>query len=96
MENKKNDREKENCFNEKKKTTEEITVVTQKYEQFQTLYDTLDSEFVSAIKLAKEKDDITLVVTGNVLKRKSEEAFEDARKLQETIVLLKEIRQKVQ
>ena len=49
---------------------------------------------MSAIKLAKEKDDITLVVTGNVLKRKSEEAFEDVRKLQETIVLLKEIRQR--
>ena len=36
-ENKKNDREKENCSNEKKKITEEIAVVTQKYEQFQKL-----------------------------------------------------------
>ena len=50
------------------------------------------SEFVSAIKPAEEKNDITLVVKGNALKRRSEEAFEDAKKLQETIVLLKEKR----
>ena len=42
LENKKNNREKENCSNEKKKITEEIAVVTQKYEQFQKLYETLD------------------------------------------------------
>ena len=95
-ENKKNDREKENCSNEKKKITEEIAVVTQKYEQFQKLYETLDSEFVSAIKLAEEKNDMTLVVKGNALKRRSEKAFEDAKKLQETIVLLKEKCQKMQ
>ena len=86
LENKKNDREKENCSNEKKKITEEIAVVTQKYEQFQKLYQTLDSEFVSAIKLEEEKNDMTLVVKGNALKKRSEEAFEDAKKLQETIV----------
>ena len=53
LENKKNDREKKNCSNEKKKITKEIAIVTQKYEQFQKLYGTLDSEFVSAIKLAE-------------------------------------------
>ena len=42
LKNKKNDREKENCSNEKekKKITKEISVVTQKYEQFQKLYET--------------------------------------------------------
>ena len=75
--------------------TEEIAVITQKYEQFQKLYGTLDSGFLSAIKLAEEKNDMTLVVKGNVLKRRSEEALEDAKKLQETIVLLKEKRQKM-
>ena len=55
-------------------------MVTQKYEQFQKLYETLDSEFVSAIKLVEEKNDMTLVVKGNALKRRSEEAFEDAKK----------------
>ena len=40
LENKKNDTEKENCSNEKKKIIEEIAVVTQKYEQFQKLYET--------------------------------------------------------
>ena len=37
-----------------------------------------------------------LVVKRNALKRGSEEAFEDAKKLQETIVLLKEKCQKMQ
>ena len=96
LENKKHDGEKENCFNEKKKITREIAVVTQKYEQFQKLYEALDSEFVSAIKLAEEKNDMTLVVKGNALKRRNKEAFEDAKKLQEIIVLLKEKCQKMQ
>ena len=47
LENKKNDREEEICSNEKKKITKEIAVVTQKYEQLQKLYQTLESEFVS-------------------------------------------------
>ena len=96
LENKKNDREKENCSNGKKKITEEVVVVTQKYEQFQKLYETLDSEFVPAIKRVEEKNYITLVVKGNALKRRSEKAFKDAKKLQEAIVLLKEKRQKMQ
>ena len=65
-------------------------------EQFQKLHETLDSESVSAIKLAEEKNDMTLFSKGNALKRRSEEAFEDAKNLQETIVLLKEKRQKMQ
>ena len=79
FQNKKNGRQKENHFNEKKKITKEIAVVTQKYEQFQKLCKTLNSEFVSAIKLAEEKNDMTLVVKGNALKRRSEEAFEDTK-----------------
>ena len=35
---------------------------------------------MSAIKLVEEKNDMTLVVKGNALKRRSEEAFEDAKK----------------
>ena len=49
-----------------------------------------------AIKQVEEKNYITLVVKGNALKRRSEKAFEDAKKLQEAIVLLKEKRQKMQ
>ena len=79
----------------KKKITEQIVVVTQKYEQFQKLYETLHSEFVSAIKLAEEKNDMTLATKGNALKRKSDEAFEDANKIQEVIVLLKEKSQRI-
>ena len=54
LESKENHKEKENCS----------TDVTQKYEQFQKLYETLDSEFVSAIKIAEEKNNLTLVVKG--------------------------------
>ena len=96
LENEKNDRKKENCSNKKKNITEEIAVVTQKFKQFQKLYETLDSEFLSTIKLAEEKNDMTLVVKGNTLKRRSEKVFEDAKELQETIVLLKEKRLKMQ
>ena len=39
---------------------------------------------------------MTLVVKGNALKRRSEEAFEDAKIFQEIIVLLKEKRRKMQ
>ena len=43
--------------------------------KFWKLYETLDSEFVSAIKLTEEKSDATLVVKGSTLKRRSKEAF---------------------
>ena len=79
----------------KKKITEQIVVVTQKYEQFQKLYEILHSEFVSAIELAEEKNDMTLATKGNALKRKNDEAFEDANKIQEVIVLLKEKSRKI-
>ena len=77
LKNKKNDRWEENCsIEEKKKITEEIAVVTQKYEHFQKLYETLDSEFVCGIKLGEEKNNMTFLVKGNSLKRRSKEAFE--------------------
>ena len=60
----------------KKKITEEIAIVTQKYEHFQKLYETLDSEFVCGIKLGEEKNNMTFLVKGNPLKRRSKEAFE--------------------
>ena len=96
MENNKNDREKENCSNEKKNIIKEIAVITQKYEQFQKLHETLDSDFASVIQLAEEKNDMTLVVKGNTLKRGSEEAFKNVKKFQKTIDLLKEKCQKMQ
>ena len=50
---------------------EEIAVVTHKYEHFQKLYETLDSEFVCGIKLGEEKNNMTFLVKGNPLKRRS-------------------------
>ena len=80
LKNKKNDRQKENCAIEKNKITEEIAIVTQKYEHFQKLYETLDSEFVSLsnqfVKLGEEKNNMTFLVKGNALKRRRKEAFE--------------------
>ena len=71
LKNKKNDRQKENCAIEKNKITEEIAIVTQKYEHFQKLYETLDSEFVCGIKLAEEKNNMAFLIKGNPLKRRS-------------------------
>ena len=71
LKNKENDTQKENCSIVKGKITEEIAVVTHKYEHFQKLYETLDSEFVCGIKLAEEKNNMAFLIKGNPLKRRS-------------------------
>ena len=47
------------------------------------------------IKQAEDKNDMTMVVKGNVLKRRSEQALEDTKVLDESIDFLKEKRQKM-
>ena len=80
---------------EKKKVTDEITVLVQRREKLQKLHENLDAEFVSLMKQAEDKNDMTMVVKGNALKRRSEQALEDTKVLDESIELLKEKRQKM-
>ena len=47
------------------------------------------------MKQAEDKNDMTMVVKGNALKRRSEQALEDTKVLDESIELLKEKRQKM-
>ena len=65
--------------------------------KLQKLYENLNAEFVSLIKtkIEGDKNDMTMVVKGNALKRRSEQALEDTKVLDENIELLKEKRQKV-
>ena len=90
VENKKNDIEKENCSNRKKEDNQRNCCCHPE------IWAIPKTEFVSAIKLAEEKNYMTLVDKGNTLERRNVEAFKDAKNLQETIILLKEKCQKMQ
>ena len=87
-------RKKEDDLTKEKKVTDEITVLVQQREKLQKLHENLDAEFVSLMKQAEDKNDMTVVVKGDALKR-SEQALEDTKVLDESIELLKEKRQKM-
>ena len=55
----------------------------------------LDLDFVQCIKLAEEKNDMSLVKKGNALKRKSEETKSELEILNSQLKVLKEKRQKL-
>ena len=85
----------DNLLKEKKRVTDEITVLVQRREKLQKLHENLDAEFVSLMKQAEDKNDMTMVVKGNALKRRSEQTLEDTKVVDESIELLKEKRQKM-
>ena len=72
-----------------------ITVLVQRREKLQKLHEHLDAEFVSLMKQAEDKNDMTMVVKGSALKRRSEETLEDTKVVDESIELLKEKQQKM-
>ena len=84
-----------NLTKEKKKVTDEITVLVQRREKLQKLHENVDAEFVSLMKQAEDKNEMTMVVKGNALKRRGEQALEDTKVLDESIELLKEKWQKM-
>ena len=86
---------KEDDFTKEKKVTDEITVLVKRCEKLQKLHENLDAEFVSFMKQAEDNNDMTMVVKGNALKRRSEQALEDTKVLDESIELLKEKQQKM-
>ena len=94
MEEERKRKKEDDLIKEKKKVTYEITVLVQRREKLQKRHENLDAEFVSLMKQAEDKNDMTLVVKGNTLKR-SEQALEDTKVLDESIELLKEKRQKM-
>ena len=81
--------------NEKLTITEELRVLTVKRNQLNKICDSLNVEFVSSVRLAEEKMDLTLLSKANALKRKSEDKGKQVLKLDKTITLLKEKRQKL-
>ena len=54
----------------------------------------IDEEFIVYIKNAEKKNDMNLVIKGNALKRRSEEAQTKLKKLQEAFGILEEKRKK--
>ena len=88
-------KKEEDLTKEKKKVTDEVTVLVQRREKFQKLHENLDAEFVSLMKQAEDKNGMTMVVKGNALKRRSEQALEDTKVDDESIELLKEKQQKM-
>ena len=88
-------KKEKDLIKEKKKVTDEITVLVQKREKLEKLHENLAAEFVSLKKQAEDKNDMTMVVKGNVLKRRSGQALEDTKVVDESIKLLREKRQKM-
>ena len=74
-------RKEDDLTKERKKGTDKITVLVQRHEKLQKLHENLDAKFVSLMKQAEDKNDMTMVVKGNALKRRSEQALEDTRSL---------------
>ena len=73
--------------NEKLTITEELRVLTVKRNQLNKICDSLNVEFVSSVRLAEEKMDLTLLSKANALKRKSEDKGNEVLKLDETTKL---------
>ena len=54
----------------------------------------LDGEFIVCIKTAEKKIDMNLVIKGNMLKSRSEEAQAEPKKLQEALGILEKTKKK--
>ena len=66
-----------------------------KAEQLSKTATLLDVEFIKSVKEVEFKSDMSLVVKANVLKRRSEECFDERKKLQEALGLMEEKREKL-
>lgn len=75
--------------------TSDIESLSSKCKTLERTRKMLDLDFVQCIKLAEEKDDMSLVKKGNALKRKSEETKSELEILTSQLKVLKEKRQKL-
>ena len=57
--------------------------------------DVMDKEFVDCARFAEEKNDMSLLIKGNGLKRKSEKTKEEIASIEEDIVILQEKKRKL-
>ena len=73
-------KESNRISNEKRILLEEINAVSSKCVDLQNTSKTLDEEFIACIKNAEKKNDMNLVIKGNALKRRSEEAQTELKK----------------
>ena len=60
------------------------------------VYKSLDNEFVELVKKAEEKDDMSLVMKANGIKRKREEKSKNVPSLEEAIAIISEKKRKLQ
>ena len=56
----------------------------------------LDDEFVELVKKAEEKDDMSLVIKANGIKRKNEEKSINVLSLEEAVAIISEKKRKLQ
>ena len=56
----------------------------------------LDDEFVELVKKAEEKDDMSLVIKANGIKRKNEEKSKTVSSLEEAVAIISEKKRKLQ
>ena len=87
-------KENDRISNEKQILLEEINAVSSKCLDLQNTSKTLDEEFIVFIKNAEKKNDMNLVIKGNALKRRSEQAKTELKELQEALGILEEKRKK--
>ena len=82
-------KENNRISNEKRVLLEEINAVSSKFVDLQNKSKTLDGEFIVCVKNAGKKNVMNLVIKGNALKRRSEEAQTEL-KLREALGILEE------
>ena len=87
-------KENNRISNEKWILLEEINAVSSKCVDLQNTSKALDGEFIVCIKTAEKEIDMNLVIKGNMLKSRSEEAQAEPKKLQEALGILEKTKKK--
>jgi len=73
----------------------DIDQLAQRVKHMKKAIDVMDKEFVDCARLAEEKNDMSLLIKGNGLKRKSEKTKEEIASIEEDIVILQEKKRKL-
>ena len=89
-------KENDRISNEKQILLEEINAVSSKCVDLQNTSKALDEEFIVCIENAEKKNDMNLVIKGNALRRRSEEARTELKNLQEVLGILEKKQKKIE
>ena len=73
----------------------DINKIKVKCDQFKKAISMMESEFVDCITMAEKKNDMSYVIKGNALKRKSETTSEELKLLEKELLVLEEKKKKL-